>query len=192
MTHSRYSIKCVYCHDFNCAQNCLKAILKGLFPLHGNIKEEFFFSCFLGYVIFKIYSLYMILTYNDICLGDTEHYFHRMVPSLVDANYSIQNGWTMKSYCTAQGTVSNLLGQDTMGYDRRKRTYIYVWQGHFAVQQIFAQHCKSTIRKKCEKVKKYSKKNFFFYYRCFLGSEETKRRLSQSTYRFPGSRRPAW
>ena len=27
---------------------------------------------------------------------------------LIDANYYIQNGWAMCSYCTAQGTTSNL------------------------------------------------------------------------------------
>ena len=29
---------------------------------------------------------------------------------LVDANYDIWNGWAMKCYCIAQGTVSGLLG----------------------------------------------------------------------------------
>ena len=29
---------------------------------------------------------------------------------LVDANYYIYNGWAMRCYCTAEGTVSNLLG----------------------------------------------------------------------------------
>ena len=29
--------------------------------------------------------------------------------------------------------------------DTRKRMYICVWLGHFAVQQKFTEHCKSTI-----------------------------------------------
>ena len=29
---------------------------------------------------------------------------------LIDANYPIQNGETIRSYCTAQGTIVNLLG----------------------------------------------------------------------------------
>ena len=29
---------------------------------------------------------------------------------LVDANYYIQNGWTTRSYCIAQGTIINNLG----------------------------------------------------------------------------------
>ena len=40
---------------------------------------------------------------------------------LVDANYYIQNGWVMRSYGTAQGTISNLLGQTMMEDTMRKR-----------------------------------------------------------------------
>ena len=29
---------------------------------------------------------------------------------LVDANYYTENGWAMRSYCTAQGTLSSILG----------------------------------------------------------------------------------
>ena len=32
----------------------------------------------------------------------------------------------MKSYCTAQGTISNLLGQHMMEDKMRKRMYMYV------------------------------------------------------------------
>lgn len=39
MTHSRHSIKYVY-YYFNYVQSLLKAIIKGLSPLHRHIKED--------------------------------------------------------------------------------------------------------------------------------------------------------
>ena len=45
---------------------------------------------------------------------------------LVDANYYIWNGWAMRSYCKAQGTISNLLEQNMME-DNIEREYIYDW-----------------------------------------------------------------
>ena len=44
-----------------------------------------------------------------------------------------------RSYCTAQGTVSNLLGQEMMGNDMRKIMYIYIYD------RKLTQHCKSAI-----------------------------------------------
>ena len=66
---------------------------------------------------------------------------------LVDANYYIQNGWAMKSCCTAQGTLSILLGQDMVDDSMGKRMYMCVYDWVTAVQQKLAQHCKSTIIK---------------------------------------------
>jgi len=43
---------------------------------------------------------------------------------LADANYYILNGWAMRSYCTAQGSVSNLLGQN-MRVIIREKEYVY-------------------------------------------------------------------
>ena len=51
----------------------------------------------------------------------------------------------MRSYFTAQGTGSNLLGQNVMEDNMRKKMNIYVCQGRYAVQQKLTQHCKSTI-----------------------------------------------
>ena len=59
----------------------------------------------------------------------------------------------MRSYCTAQGTISNLFGSNMMEDNMRKRMYI-LQLGHFVVQWQFIQHYKSTkknlsyIRKK--------------------------------------------
>jgi len=41
----------------------------------------------------------------------------------------------------------------------RKRIYIYVWLGHFAVQYKLIEHCKSTIMEKIKIIKKI-KRNF--------------------------------
>ena len=43
---------------------------------------------------------------------------------LVDANYNIQNGQATRSYCTAQGTMSNLLRQNMMEDTMRKHVSI--------------------------------------------------------------------
>ena len=47
---------------------------------------------------------------------------------LVDANNYIYNGQAMRSYCTAQGTMSNLLGWNMMedSMKKKKRMYIYI------------------------------------------------------------------
>jgi len=67
---------------------------------------------------------------------------------LIDANYDTENGSAMRSCCTAQGTLSGLLGGTRMEENIKTGMHIYVRQGHFAVQQKLAQHCKSTIPKK--------------------------------------------
>ena len=51
----------------------------------------------------------------------------------------------MRSYSTAQGTTSNLLGWNMMEDSARKGMYIYVWLGNLAVQQKLTEHCKSSI-----------------------------------------------
>ena len=45
---------------------------------------------------------------------------------LADANYDIQSGEAMRSYCTAQGTINNLLEQDMMEDNMSKIMYLYV------------------------------------------------------------------
>lgn len=43
---------------------------------------------------------------------------------LVDASYHVENGQAMKSHCTAQGTLSNLLGWTGMEKNiLKKRIY---------------------------------------------------------------------
>ena len=74
---------------------------------------------------------------------------------LVDANSSLQNAGAVGSFCAAQGTVSNLLGQNMMQDNVRKRMCIYGRLGHYAAQQKLTQHCKSTITKKTKKKKKW-------------------------------------
>ena len=60
----------------------------------------------------------------------------------------------MKSYCTAQGTKSNLLGQNIMEDFMRKIivcvcvcvcVYTHAQLGHYAVQQKLTHNCKSPI-----------------------------------------------
>ena len=55
------------------------------------------------------------------------------------------NTSVMRSYSTAQGTTSNLLGWNMMEDSVRKGMYIYVWLGNLAVQQKLTEHCKSSI-----------------------------------------------
>ena len=45
---------------------------------------------------------------------------------LVEANYSIKTGTAMRSCCTAQGTLSNLLGWNMVEDSMRKRMYVSV------------------------------------------------------------------
>ena len=58
----------------------------------------------------------------------------------------------MTSCCTAEGTTSSHLWCNMMEDNVIKRIYIYicmyVWLGHFAVQQKLTGHCKSTIIEK--------------------------------------------
>ena len=49
----------------------------------------------------------------------------------------------MGSCCTAQGTISGLLGKNLMENEKKKG--MYGWLGHFAVQQKMKEHCKSTM-----------------------------------------------
>ena len=47
---------------------------------------------------------------------------------LVDANYYVQKGYAMRPYCIAQGTVSNLLGQNMMEDNIRKGIWVTLLQ----------------------------------------------------------------
>ena len=60
-------------------------------------------------------------------------------------NY-IYNGSVMRSYFVAQRTTSNLLGQNMIEDNMRKRmcVYIYTTRSLCAVQQKLAWHCEST------------------------------------------------
>ena len=59
----------------------------------------------------------------------------------------------MRSYCVAQGTISSLLGWNMMEDNVKKRMYICVELGHYAVQQKLAYHCKSIIKFLIKKIK---------------------------------------
>ena len=48
---------------------------------------------------------------------------------LVDADSYIWNGWAMGSCCTAQGTLSTLLGKNLMKKTKIK-IGVYGWLGH--------------------------------------------------------------
>ena len=54
--------------------------------------------------------------------------------------------WPLSCYI-AQGTISSHLWWKMMWDNMRKRmyVYIYVWLGHFAIQQKLTEYCKSTI-----------------------------------------------
>ena len=53
---------------------------------------------------------------------------------LIDANYCIWNGLAMRSCSVALGTISSHLWWSVMEDNMRRRMYMYVWVGHFAVQ----------------------------------------------------------
>ena len=52
----------------------------------------------------------------------------------------------MRSFCIAQGNVSNHLWWNLMEDNVRKRMYICI-TGHFAVQQKLIEYCKSAMTK---------------------------------------------
>ena len=54
----------------------------------------------------------------------------------------------MRSCYTAQGAISNHLRWSVVEDNMRKRMYVCMGLGHFAVQQNLTEHCKSTIIKK--------------------------------------------
>ena len=72
----------------------------------------------------------------------------------------------MRSYSMAQGTISSLLGYNMMEGNMRKRMYVYVWLGHFALEQKLIQHCKSTVIKKRigKKFKNFKKEKTFLFW----------------------------
>ena len=47
--------------------------------------------------------------------------------ALVNANYDIENGLAMRSFCPARGTLSGLLGQTRMEENVRRRMDMYNW-----------------------------------------------------------------
>ena len=64
---------------------------------------------------------------------------------LVDENCCIWSGQAMGSYCKAKGTIYLITWWNMMADNVRKRMYIYLYLGHFAVQW---QKTKSIIIKK--------------------------------------------
>ena len=71
----------------------------------------------------------------------------------------------MRSSCTAQGTVSNLLGQTVMEDNIRKGNYTYVWLGHFAVEQKWATNTTNQLySNKYIKIKSKKPKGSFILY----------------------------
>ena len=67
----------------------------------------------------------------------------------------------MRSCCIAQGTIPQRLWRNMMENNERRRECIYTWLGPFAVQQKLAEHCKSTIIKKFNKIFKKERKEWF-------------------------------
>ena len=68
----------------------------------------------------------------------------------------------MRSCCTAQGTMSSYLWWNMMEDNVRKRMDIYVWLGHYAVQQTLTEQCKSTITEKHKNLKKERKREHIY------------------------------
>ena len=64
----------------------------------------------------------------------------------------------MRSYSISQGTISDFLGWTIMEGNIKKGMKMYVWLGHFAVEQKLAQHCKSTIEIDRKKMSKNNQK----------------------------------
>ena len=78
-------------------------------------------------------------------------FFFFSVDRLICAIYQ-----AMRSCCIAQGTVSSQsLAMEHDEDNVRKRMYVYVWLGYFAVQQKLTEHCKSTIILKIKKINIY-------------------------------------
>ena len=73
---------------------------------------------------------------------------------LIDANYCFWSGWAMRACCIAEGTLSNHLWWNMMEDNVRRKMYIYVWLGRFAVQQKLTEHCKPIIMLKIKIIKK--------------------------------------
>ena len=63
-----------------------------------------------------------------------------------------------KQGCLAQETVSSHLRYNMMEDNVRKRIYIYIHLGHYAVQQILKKYCKSTMMEKIKMLKKKKKR----------------------------------
>ena len=63
----------------------------------------------------------------------------------------------MRSCCIAQGTLSSHLWWNMMKDSVRKRMYICVWLGHFAVQYKLTGHCKPTIMENIKIIIKINK-----------------------------------
>ena len=58
----------------------------------------------------------------------------------------------MRSCCRAQGPISSHLRWNMMEDSVRKRMYIFVQLGCYAVQQKLTEHCKSTLVKNLKKI----------------------------------------
>ena len=65
---------------------------------------------------------------------------------LVDANYDVSTGWATRPCCTAQATISSLLGRTlTEKNAKTECPHMHDWVTWLAVQQKLARHCKSTL-----------------------------------------------
>ena len=70
---------------------------------------------------------------------------------------------------STENYISNHLWWNMMEDNVRKKIYIYVWLGHFAVQQRLKEHCKSVIikhltneKKKQTSILPFSKDQYFY------------------------------
>ena len=75
-----------------------------------------------------------------ILVGFITHWAVTGTPQTVTFRMDKQGGPTV------QHRELYLVSWDRPWWKIRKRMYIYVWLGHFAIEQKLAQHCKSTIK----------------------------------------------
>ena len=155
-----------------------------LYTTNTKLKKNFFTQrivCLAGRNLFILINAYMWNLekwYNWTCLqsrnGDTDVENKRTDAKgeegvgwsgrlgLTYIHYYVWNGWPMRTYCVAQGTLLSALWWPGWEGEPRKRGYIvYVWPIHFAVQQKLTRHCKATILQ--------LKKKFIFKY-CWIYS----------------------
>ena len=86
-----------------------------------------------------------------VCQGKVEGVGWIGSMGLLDENSCIWSGRAMRSCCIAQGTINLITYDGTWQRIMWEKECIYIWLGHFAVQQKLADHCKSIIIKRKEK-----------------------------------------